>query len=115
MTWCRFPDGRLAYPFWGRGGCSGKEIFSETDFRLQNGSIVTLEDSEEKDRLPVGSPRVGEWWAQDRCSVHEPFHPCLFEWKGQLKDQDVAKRLNCGCMRPTFDPAFLKGPHGVQG
>lgn len=89
MTWCRLPDGRLAWPDHGMAGAGpdGKLGYHVTDFRLQDGTLVCgVDELQGQSRLPVGEPRAGEWWT--------------------LKD---------GSLSPTFDPEFLKKPHGVQG
>jgi hypothetical protein len=89
MTWCRLLDGRLAWPDRGMAGTGqgGKLSYSVTDFRLQDGTLVCgIDELDGEKRLPVGEPREGEWW--------------------EMKD---------GCLSPTFDPEFLKKPHGVQG
>lgn len=118
--WCRLEDGRLAYPFHGRGGCrktkNGRdEIVSETDFRLQNGWIVTVDESGGEKRRSVGEPRPGEWWQRGYCERHEPHHPWSGEWREDLVKFDWSESLRCGCLVPMFAPGAMDGPAGVQG
>ena len=122
--WCRLEDGRLAHPFHGMGGMGTNdkgedEVFQQTDFRLQDGSIVTVDESKGEKRLRVGEPRVGEWWAVLRCEIHEPFHPCIFQYQEKrelpIECYKYPDRLRCGCLVPTFEPGAMAGPRGWQG
>lgn len=118
--WCRLPDGRLGYPFHGRGGyrknSQGKEeLFHETDFRLQNGWIVTLQE-EDYGKLPRGvEPRPGEWWQIRFCETHERFHPWTGPWREDLQKFNWSGMLKCGCLVPVFAPGAMDGPTGWQG
>lgn len=119
--WCRLPDGRLAYPDHGMAGVrktdEGEDEFVHwTDFRLQDGSTVTIDESDGKKRGPVGAPRAGEWWDRGYCERHEPHHAWVGQWREDLTKFDWSASLRCGCLVPiVYAPGPLAGPSGWQG
>lgn len=91
------------------------KFFNETDFRLQDGGVVSVDESEGEKRLRVGEPRIGEWWQRGYCERHEPHHPWSGEWREDLLKFDWSESLKCGCLVPTYKPGAMDGPKGAQG